>query len=215
MSAVNIYGIPGSPFMASVIWVAEERGAPWIVHPLRPGDHKQPAYLARQPFGRIPAIEHDGFALYETQAILRYLADVFPGDPLTPSDPRARARMSQQIGVNDWYFFPKAASIAVFERLIKPVITGQPADEEKIRECQPMARLCVAEIERLMEGGPWLAGATLSLADFHLAPQFFYFSRTPEGADILAGHPQLMAWLAAMTARPALRKTMLLGLDAT
>ncbi len=54
------------------------------------GSLKQEPYLARHPFGRIPAIEHDGFALYETQAILRYVDAVVSG--ATRCSPGSRAR---------------------------------------------------------------------------------------------------------------------------
>ena len=101
----TIYGIPGSPFMRAVVAALVEKGQPWRVVPLAPGASKQPEHLARHPFGRIPAVEHDGFALYETQAVLRYIDQVFPEPALTPRDARAAARMNQAIGINDWYLF--------------------------------------------------------------------------------------------------------------
>ena len=52
-------------------------------------------YAARQPFGRIPAFEHDGFRLYESGAITRYVDEAFPGPPLQPAEPQARARVNQ------------------------------------------------------------------------------------------------------------------------
>jgi glutathione S-transferase len=211
MSPMTIHSVPGSPFLASVLWALEERGAPYELVPLAAGETRQPGHLARHPFGRMPTIEHDGFALYETQAILRYIADAFPGEPLVPAATRDRARMNQQIGINDWYFFPKVASIVVFERLIKPHLTGQPADEGAVRGALPMASLCVREIERLMEGRHYLAGDHLSLADLHVAPQMYYLAMTPEGASILKEHAQLSAWLALMTSRPTIRKTTLSG----
>jgi len=52
------------------------------------------ALLALNPFGRVPVLEHDGFCVYETGAILRYADAAFPGPALVPDDPRAAARMA-------------------------------------------------------------------------------------------------------------------------
>jgi glutathione S-transferase len=212
MAPITVYSVPGSPFLASVLFVLEERQAPHSFVPLQLGEVRQPAHLARHPFGRMPAIEHDGFGLYETQAILRYIAEVFPGAPLVPGDPRAQARMNQLIGLNDWYFFPKVAAVVVFERLIKPRLLGQPTDEAAVASAQPMAATCIAEIARLMDGQAYMAGEALSLADLHLAPQLHYFALTPEGAGLLDRHRPLGDWLARMRQRPAMKKTMLMGM---
>jgi len=60
-------------------------------------------HLKRQPFGRIPAFEHDGFHLYETNAIVRYIDDAFPGCKLQSTDPKARAKVNQIVGILDAY----------------------------------------------------------------------------------------------------------------
>jgi len=53
----------------------------------------------------VPVLEHDGFVLYETAAILRYLDRVLPDPRLTPADARRAARMDQLMSINDWYLF--------------------------------------------------------------------------------------------------------------
>jgi len=65
-----------------------------------PADH-----LARHPFGRIPAFEHDGFRLYESGAIARYVDEAFPGPVLQPAAPKARARVNQAISILDSYAY--------------------------------------------------------------------------------------------------------------
>ena len=59
-----------------------------------PAESKSEAHLRRHPFGRVPAIQHGNFTLYETQAILRYLDDVFPEPALQPADAQPRARIN-------------------------------------------------------------------------------------------------------------------------
>ena len=89
MSELVIHGVAGSPYVRAAQIAAEEKGAPWRLEPLQEGGSRGEAHLKRHPFGRIPAVEHDGFALYETQAIVRYIDQAFPGPALQPADPRA------------------------------------------------------------------------------------------------------------------------------
>ena len=68
------------------------------------GESKTPEHLARHPFGRIPVVDHGDFRLYETQAILRYLDDLYPTPPFQPKDARAKARMNQLVGITRLVF---------------------------------------------------------------------------------------------------------------
>src|SRR5271165_194234 len=213
MTQITVQSIPGSPFLASVILALEERSVPYEFVPWKPAFLKTEAHLAQHPFGRMPVFEHDGFSLYETQAILRYVAEAFPGEPLVPEGLRERARMNQLIGIQDWYFFPKFASIAVFERVIKHRLMRQPADEAVVAAAMPMGRTCMAEATKLMGDGPYLTGNALSLADLHWAPQLYYLSLMPEGEELFAAHPSLKAWFGRMVKRPAMKHTMLFGME--
>src|SRR6202035_4063377 len=95
MSEFIVHSIPGSPFGRAVLTTLEEKGASWRLSPVAPGTFRSPEHLARHPFGRVPVLEHNGFSLYETQAILRYLDRVLPAPALTPADPKRIARMDQ------------------------------------------------------------------------------------------------------------------------
>lgn len=207
MSGIIVHGIPGSPFLRSVEIVLKEKGADYRLQAIAPGESKTPEYLERHhPFGRIPAFEHDGFKLYETQAIIRYLDEIFPNPPLTPGNPERRARMNQIIGIIEWYFFPKAAAPIAFQRIIGPVLLGLPTDEAPIADAMPMAQTCFAEFERLLGDKPYLTGDTPTLADFMLAAQLDLLSETPEGQQLLAG-TGLEKWLQRMLARPSMQAT--------
>src|SRR5215467_8190481 len=164
MSDLIVHGVPGSPFLRSVQMGLEEKGAPYRLVVMAPGESKSAEHLKRHPFGRIPAFEHGDFQLYETQAILRYLDDVIPEPSLEPADPRAAARMNQVIGINDWYFFPKVAAVIVFQRIIGPVLLGLTTDEEAVAAALPAGRICIAELDRLLGAQSFLAGEHLSIA---------------------------------------------------
>jgi glutathione S-transferase len=174
---------------------------------MKPGEHKSAAYLALHPFGRVPAIEHDGFRLYETQAILRYIDAVFPEPALQPKDPKAAARMNQIIGINDWYLFPDVCRVIVFQRIVAPAIFGQAPDEAVIAQAAPKVPTCIGELNRLLGDAPFLAGEQLSLADLILAPQLDYLFATPEGRAAMQG-TALDSWLARMNARASMQATL-------
>jgi glutathione S-transferase len=203
MSGITVYGIAGSPFVRAVEVTLKEKGLDYHFHAVAPGEHKGEEHLKRHPFGRVPAFEHDGFALYETQAILRYLDDRFPHPPLTPGDAQRRARMNQVIGIIDWYLFPKAAAPIGFNRIIGPRLLGLPSDEAVIAEAMPMARTCFAELDRLLGDKPYFTGNSVSIADIMLAAQLDLFGECDEGRQLIDGTSNLRAWLERMVARPS------------
>jgi glutathione S-transferase len=151
----------------------------------------------------VPAFEHDGFALYETQAIIRYLDERFPQPPLTPGDAERRARMNQVIGIIEWYFFPKAAAPIGFNRIIGPKLLGLTGDEAVIAEAMPMARTCFAEFDRLLGDKPYFTGNSVSLGDIMLGAQLDLFSECPEGRELIDSASNLKPWLERMLARPS------------
>ncbi len=207
MSGITIYGIPGSPFLRSVEIGIREKGLDYRLHALAPGEHKQPEHLARHPFGRVPAFEHDGFAIYETQAILRYLDDVFPTPPLTPSDLRQRTRMNQVIGIIEWYFFPKAAAPIAFNRVIGPRLLGVPGDDQAVADAMPMGRTCFEVLDGILGDQAYFGGDHVSIADIMLAAQLDLFRECPEGRELIDGTTNITPWLERMLARPSFVET--------
>jgi glutathione S-transferase len=166
-----------------------------------PGD-----YLARHPFGRIPAFEHDGFRLYESGAITRYVDEAFPGPALQPSAPRARARVNQAISILDSYAY-RAIVWDIFVERVRASQNGRAPDEAKIAAALPRAETCLAALEAVMADSPWLAGPALTLADLHAAPIFAYAVLAPEGRDLLGRHGALRRWWEKMAERPSMAAT--------
>ena len=81
-----VYG----PADCSYVWSARlapaEKGVTHEFVDVLFGAHREQTHLSRQPFAKLPAFEHDGFTLYEIQAIVRYVDERFPGAPLQPED---------------------------------------------------------------------------------------------------------------------------------
>jgi glutathione S-transferase len=207
MSEFIIHSIPGSPFGRAALTALEEKGARYSFSPLAPGGLRSPEHLARHPFGRVPVLEHDGFLLYETQAILRYLDRVLPNPALTPADPKRAARMDQVMNVNDWYLFQGVANVIVFHRVVGPRVMGLAPDEAAIEAAMPKARAVFEELARLLGGQSFFTGETMTLADLLVVPHLGLFSLAPEWSALVAPHKNLVAWLARMEARPSLQAT--------
>jgi glutathione S-transferase len=165
-----------------------------------------PDFAARHPFGRIPAFEHDGFRLYESGAITRYVDEAFPGPPLQPEDPRGRARVNQILSILDSYAYRTLVWDIFVERVRAPQQDRAP-DEARIAAALPRAQICLAALADLMGAGPWLAGARLTLADLHAAPIFTYAVLAPEGAALLARHDGIRRWWGKMAARASMAAT--------
>jgi len=202
-----VHSVPGSPFGRAVLATLEEKGAPYRLAPLPPGSSKSPEHLARHPFGRVPVLEHDGFVLYETQAILRYLDRVLPQPSLTPADPRQAARMDQVMNISDWYLFQGVCNVIGFQRVIAPRFMGLAPDEAAIETAMPKARTVFAELSRLLGEQPFIAGDALTLADLQTAPQLGFLSVTPEWQTLTEPHPNLAAWIERLEARPSFQAT--------
>jgi glutathione S-transferase len=206
MAAAIIYGTEMSTYVRTARMSFEEKPAPYElvdVSVVR-GEVKSPEHLARNPFGTVPAFEHDGLKFYETSAIIRYIDQVWPGAKLTPDEPRDRARMNQIISIIDYHGYDSIIREIVLHRLLPQLVGG--TDERVIAEGTPKARLCLSEIERIKGGGKFLAGDQVSLADLYLAPLLFYLSLAPE-ASLIAERRSLAPWWEMMQQRSSYKNT--------
>lgn len=174
-------------------------------------------YQALHPFGRIPAFAHDGFRLFETSAIMRYVDEAFPGPALMPppAEPRLRARVNQICSIIDAYLYRPLIRDIYVERCDAPA-EGRAADEAKIAAAMPKVATCFAAIEDLMPQEsdveePFLLGASLTLADLHLAPMISLGRCAAEGMALVEAHAKLARWWRVMRERPSLAATATRG----
>src|SRR5689334_8058865 len=207
MSDFVVHTVPGSPFGRCVLAALEEKGARYRVVPVPPGSMKAEPHLARHPFGRVPVLEHGGFVLYETQAILRYLDRVLPKPALTPADPQLAARMDQVMNVNDWYLFQGVNSVITFQRIVLPRLLGGVTDEAAIAAAMPKAHQVFNELSRLLGDQQYFAGSTFTLADIMVGSQLDMFPELPEWKTLTAANPNLVEWLQRVAVRPSFGAT--------
>jgi len=207
MSNFVVHSIPGSPYGRAVFATLEEKGASYRLAAINPGTTKLEPHLARHPFGRIPVLEHGGFMLYETQAILRYLDRALPAPALTPTDPKAAARMDQLMNICDWYLFQGVNSVIGFQRVVGPRLMGLTPDEAAIAAAMPKAQVVLAELSRLLGAKKYFADEQPTLADLMILPHLDFLAGTPEWAALTASNSNLNAWLARMNERPSMKAT--------
>ena len=208
MAAPVVYGPSFSTYVRTVRLALEEKPASYelIDVAMLKGAHQEPAFLARSPFGRVPAFSHDGFDIYETDAIVRYIDQVIPGQALQPMDAQPRARMNQIIGIVDSFAYPNMITRIVMHRLVRPMLGEQP-DEAAIKSGIAASDLCLKEFERLMGANKFLAGDKVSLADLFVAPVYHYLALTPEGEQMLKPRARLRTWWDQMKARNSVTTT--------
>ena len=201
--SLTIYAHPWSINSRKVLMTVAEKKAPFTLEliVLPRGEHKQPAHLARHPFGKVPVIDHDGFALYETRAIQRYLDATLEGVGLVPEDRREQARMEQWLGVAESYFSPLVHPMLV-ELVFRRHLGGE-RNEAAISAGRAGMAPVLDVLDRELREAPYLAGERFSLADIHYMPYFEYLERTGEGA--LASRDGLSGWWRRVSARPTWR----------
>jgi glutathione S-transferase len=207
MSKPTLYGPALSTYVRSARLALEEKGVDYNLVEIDFLQGPMPAeQIERQPFARVPAFEHDGFQLYETTAICRYVDEAFDGPSLQPGTAQERARMNQIISILDSYTYPCTVGILVIQRLVMPMLGNQP-DEATITEALPEIGNCMNTLAALRGNNTYLAGNQLSLADLHFAPIYDYFRNTPESEPILEKNPGLVDWWKEMSGRASLQNT--------
>ncbi|WP_129790687.1 glutathione S-transferase family protein [Sphingosinicella sp. CPCC 101087] len=197
---IKLFGHPASTYTRKVLCTLHEIEAPFELRfvDLNGGEHTQAAHLARQPFGRVPTIDDQGFTLYESRAIIRYLNDQY-GGRLVPPDVRGRAAMDQWIDVGYSYFSAAA---------LKPIlhhVFGFPQDEPTLEAASAMIEQTLDVLEARLGAGPFLAGEQFSLADIVYLPDLDYLMATPLQAAV-SSRGNVASWWARSSERPSWRK---------
>jgi glutathione S-transferase len=157
---------------------------------LKSGAHKQPAFLALNPFGQVPVLEDDGVVIADSNAILVYLAKKAGARDWLPEDPRGAAAVQRWLSVaaGEVAYGPAAARlITVFGAKFVP--------EEVIGR----AHTLLTRLEKQLSSQDWLAGDRPTLADVAL---YSYVARAPEGNVDLADYPAVIAFLRRIEALP-------------
>jgi glutathione S-transferase len=195
---MKLFDVHGSPNCKKVRVVARELGLSLEIVPVTFPATKQPDYLAQNPNGKVPTfVDDDGFTLWESGAILLYLAEKQPDSGLLPADARARADVMR------WLFFTAThlqpwLSLLGQERIIK-ARSGAEADPALIALAERDLARFLPIVEAQLAANDYLAGS-YTVADIALGAGL-------EGAEArglsLEPYPSLTAWRERLRRRPA------------
>ncbi|KAF2273800.1 thioredoxin-like protein [Westerdykella ornata] len=143
------------------------------------GEQKSEDYRKLQPFGKVPALEDNGFFMFESRAICKYLAKKYASKKglMPDADDRAYGRFEQACSVEQSYFGAAAETIGT-EMIIKPMKGLGAPDEGRVAEAESALETVLGVYDRILATQKYLCGDEISLADlFHL----------PNGAALMAG----------------------------
>ncbi|AZE56513.1 Glutathione S-transferase [Pseudomonas synxantha] len=165
----------------------------WVDIDILKGDTQTPAFLAKNPNGKVPVLElEDGTCLWESNAILNFLAD---GSEFLPTEPRLRTQVLQ------WQFFEQYSHepyIAV-ARFIQFYL-NMPEDRlEEYKTTHKGGYKALRVMERQLQATPYLVGEQFSIADIAL---YAYTHVAHEGGFDLAPYPAVQAWLKRVASHP-------------
>jgi glutathione S-transferase len=199
---ITVHGNPNSTCTRKVLTTLEEKGARYELRvvDLAQGEQKAPGHLARQPFGVVPVLEHDGFELYESRAIVRYLDRALPGPSLVPAELRDAARMDQFISIEQSYFSPPALALLFASRAAEP-------SAALVEEARKKVARAADVLERRLEEARYVGGETFSLGDIAFMPYCALLVRLGHG-DLIEARPALARWWAEVSARPSWRRVV-------
>jgi glutathione S-transferase len=200
--SMKLYDFAPSPNCRKVRAVAYELDIPLDYVPvnLLGGETREPAFIAKNPNGRLPLLEDGELLLWESNAIIAYLA---AGSPLVPGERRERAEVDRWLAWQLAHLAPAIRMVA-FERIVKKLTGGGEPDLSAIAAgTEEFAKLS-AVLERSLGNKQYLAGR-LSIADFALASHYSIAESC--GLD-LATHERVSAWLGRMLSRDSVKRAL-------
>jgi glutathione S-transferase len=200
---VKIYDFAPSPNARKVRFVAYELGLePTFTNVnIFKGESRTPEFVAKNPNGRIPVLEDGGLMLWESNAIITYLASTRPEKGLLPTDPKQRAEVDQWLFWQAGDFGPAIGKV-VFERVVKRLAGLGDPDQAVVDAGLRDFKTCATVLNAALEGKEYLVGR-LSVADFGVMALLTVHEMA--GID-LSPYPALNAWYGRMMARESVRR---------
>jgi len=165
-------------------------------------EHKSPAFLAMNPNGKVPVLDDGGFYVWESNAIICYLAAKKPEAGLLLTDPRGMAMMHQWLQWQATTLGPVTNEVMM--ETVYAKMRGRETDQQKYAAGMEKVRQALDVLETSLAGKEYLCGK-LSLADFSLISSLL--PRTMMGFDLDA-YPNVKAWAARLEARESVRKSL-------
>lgn len=200
---LKIWGRRDSPNVQKVLWGCEEVGFNYDRVDLggKFGGGDTPEYRAKNPNGTVPTLEDDGFVLWESHAILRYVAGLADAEALYPRVLRQRALVDQWL---DWQAVHQAQAIRGLVMLVlRP--GAAPPTPEQLDVAGKAAEAAFALLDRHLTQTPYVAGEAFTLADIPLGVGTHRWLNLPIERR---SFPAVSEWYGRISARPAFARAM-------
>ncbi|PMD41334.1 putative glutathione S-transferase [Hyaloscypha variabilis F] len=208
---LKVHGTKGSTCTQRVLTALHEKGVPYelIIIDFKVAEHKSEKYMKLQPFGKIPVLDDDGFILFESRAIARYIAKKYAGQgtPLLPAedDLKAYGLFEQACSLEQFYFDPAASQIA-FEKVFKGLKGLGGPDEAQLAKLAAALDTTLAVYEGLLQKHKYLVGDELTLADLFHIP-YGKMARDVGYLELFEKYPHVAKWFDGLLARESWKKT--------
>ena len=202
---MKLYQLPVSPSCQKVVAVAHEVGVPLELATVElfKGEARTPAMLAKNPNGKVPILEDGDFVLWESTAMLAYIAAKAGRADLAPTTPRERAEVDRWTLWEGAHFGPAIRKVA-FERIVKKLAGLGAPDEAVVKVGIEEFAARASVLEQSLGTKEYLCGR-LTIADFALAPLAALAASC--GLDF-EPYPRAKAWLGRMAARDSMKWTL-------
>jgi len=203
---MRLHVFPPSPRATKVIALANHLGLDCDLRlvDLFKGEQHRPEFAGLNPNERMPVLEDDGFVLWESNAILHYLASKKPQSGLWPSDARDQADVLRWHSWEAAHWFP-ACAILAFERLIKKLSGQGEPDPAEVARGEKQFHQCAAVLNAHLRGRKWLVGNDLTIADFAVGAPL----AVAEAARFpVAEYAEIRRWYGALASLPAWKKAL-------
>ena len=202
---MKLYQFSLSPNCQKVVALAHEVGASLQVTniDLFKGEARAPELLAKNPNGRVPILEDGDFVLWESNAMLAYVATKADRLDLAPTSPRERADVDRWLAFHAAHFGPAIGKVA-FQRIVKKLGGLGPPDENIVNQGIEEFERAASTLEQTLGTKEYLCGR-LTIADFALGPYAILSESC--GLD-LQRYPRAKAWSERMNSRDSVRKAL-------
>ena len=195
---IKLYTFPPSTNSRKVRIALLEKGLEFerINVDLSKREQKNPEYLKIHPFGQVPALDDEGFVIYDSTIINEYLEDEYPYPSLMPTDSEGRARVRVLEDFRDAHFNP--LFLHIMQEMRKP--EGE-RDSTRMENAKNQISLAFERLEKELQGKEYLVGV-FSLADAAFMSNIDQLDRFGITVDA-AKYPETAAWIARLKARPS------------
>ena len=200
----QLYQFPLCPFSRKVRLLMSEKGIGYELWRENPWEGRD-EFLNLNPAVRTPVL-HDpekGITLCDSQAICEYLEETVDRNAMIAGTATGRAEVRRLVALFDENFYEDVTAPLLLERMKKRVILRQSPDSRALREAMKLAHEHLYYIDYLIDRRPWLAGATMSLADLAAAAHLStvdYLGDVPWTEDEVSKN-----WYARVKSRPSFR----------